>query len=180
MPGDTGYTGYTGDIGPTGATGDIGPTGDTGATGDTGYTGAGYVPMVSTTSVAFVSGGATRTWYVSSVGAFTAGDYVNAFDTTATSTAYFYGQITSITDAGVMGIEVVVTVSGYAGSFPADPSTSWLLKLAGAIGVTGYTGYTGASGNTILSGAGAPSDGLGATGDYYIDLTTMTFYGPKA
>lgn len=35
------------------------------------------------------------------------------------------------------------------------------------------------SGNTILSGDGPPSFGLGTNGDYYVDLTGGRFYGPK-
>ena len=34
--------------------------------------------------------------------------------------------------------------------------------------------------NTIRSGKGAPSSSLGADGDFYIDLSTFNFYGPKA
>ena len=33
--------------------------------------------------------------------------------------------------------------------------------------------------NTILSGKGAPSASLGIAGDFYIDLSSMNFYGPK-
>lgn len=39
---------------------------------------------------------------------------------------------------------------------------------------------TGANGNTILSGSGAPSNGLGVDGDFYYDPATKTMYGPKA
>lgn len=43
----------------------------------------------------------------------------------------------------------------------------------------GATGATGASGRTVLNGSGAPSAGLGVDGDYYIDNTARTIYGPK-
>ncbi len=33
--------------------------------------------------------------------------------------------------------------------------------------------------NTILSGKGAPSASLGIAGDFYIDISSMNFYGPK-
>ncbi len=33
--------------------------------------------------------------------------------------------------------------------------------------------------NTILSGKGAPSASLGLLGDFYIDISSMNFYGPK-
>ena len=35
-------------------------------------------------------------------------------------------------------------------------------------------------GNSILSGSGAPSPGLGEDGDFYVDTATSDFYGPKA
>jgi len=34
--------------------------------------------------------------------------------------------------------------------------------------------------NTILSGRGAPSSAIGIEGDFYIDLATLNFYGPKS
>ena len=33
--------------------------------------------------------------------------------------------------------------------------------------------------NTILNGKSAPSITVGKTGDFYIDVLTMMFYGPK-
>lgn len=41
------------------------------------------------------------------------------------------------------------------------------------------TGPQGPSGRTILNGNGAPSDSLGAVGDFYYDKTNFKFYGPK-
>ena len=49
----------------------------------------------------------------------------------------------------------------------------------GNTGQTGPTGLPGADGNTILSGAGAPTSGLGDPGDFYIDTSTGRIYGPK-
>jgi hypothetical protein len=43
----------------------------------------------------------------------------------------------------------------------------------------GTNGVDGADGNTVRSGAGAPSSGLGADGDFYIDTTSLRIYGPK-
>jgi hypothetical protein len=41
-------------------------------------------------------------------------------------------------------------------------------------------GIQGVAGKTILSGSGAPSSGIGSDGDFYLDTTTSTLYGPKA
>ena len=36
-----------------------------------------------------------------------------------------------------------------------------------------------AAANTVKSGSGVPSTKVGINGDFYIDLSTMNFYGPK-
>lgn len=41
------------------------------------------------------------------------------------------------------------------------------------------TGSGGGSGNTILSGSGAPSGALGVNGDIYLDTAATRLYGPK-
>jgi len=38
---------------------------------------------------------------------------------------------------------------------------------------------TGGSGNTILSGSGAPSSALGVNGDIYLDTAATRLYGPN-
>lgn len=40
-------------------------------------------------------------------------------------------------------------------------------------------GDTGQAGATILNGTGAPSNTIGVTNDFYVDLITQTVYGPK-
>lgn len=35
------------------------------------------------------------------------------------------------------------------------------------------------AGNTVLSGSGAPSAGLGSDGDFYVNTSNYDFYGPK-
>ncbi|HLX27867.1 MAG TPA: hypothetical protein VKV24_05190 [Casimicrobiaceae bacterium] len=50
----------------------------------------------------------------------------------------------------------------------------------GAIGPTGATGPAGADGSSILNGNGAPDNSQGNDGDFYIDTSTNTIYGPKA
>lgn len=50
----------------------------------------------------------------------------------------------------------------------------------GANGRDGAVGGPGAAGNGVLSGSGPPPAGLGRDGDFYLDLTLSTLYGPKA
>jgi len=52
--------------------------------------------------------------------------------------------------------------------------------FAGEQGAIGAAGADGVDGNLILSGAGAPSSGTGANGDFYINTTSSILYGPKA
>lgn len=49
----------------------------------------------------------------------------------------------------------------------------------GAKGEQGLQGVKGEDGTTILSGTGIPSPAIGKTGDFYLDLNTYNFYGPK-
>jgi hypothetical protein len=49
----------------------------------------------------------------------------------------------------------------------------------GDTGATGAIGPAGANGSVIYSGNGAPAGTTGATGDFYIDLSSGNFYGPK-
>jgi hypothetical protein len=41
-------------------------------------------------------------------------------------------------------------------------------------------GKSGKAGRTLRNGAGAPADGLGVNGDFYIDTTSWKIHGPKA
>ena len=43
----------------------------------------------------------------------------------------------------------------------------------------GTVGSGGGGGNTVLNGAGAPSGGTGSDGDFYINTSANTIYGPK-
>lgn len=49
----------------------------------------------------------------------------------------------------------------------------------GTAGTNGTNGTNGTDGKTVRSGSGAPSGGLGVDGDFYIDTTANTIYGPK-
>ena len=45
--------------------------------------------------------------------------------------------------------------------------------------IIGTPGIQGPRGRTILNGVGAPASNLGLTGDFYYDIETTRFYGPK-
>jgi len=52
-------------------------------------------------------------------------------------------------------------------------------KQIGPKGEQGPVGVPGPAGSTVLSGNTAPGASTGAVGDFYLDLSTSKFYGPK-
>jgi hypothetical protein len=73
--------------------------------------------------------------------------------------------------------------------FPNSPSLNDTFTASGTTWVWNGTtwkvvrnsivGPTGPSGKTILSGFGIPDENLGTSGDFYYDINTTRFYGPK-
>jgi hypothetical protein len=51
--------------------------------------------------------------------------------------------------------------------------------VTGITGPTGPQGVTGPMGNQLLSGGANPSSAIGNNGDFYINTTTETLFGPK-
>lgn len=111
----------------------------------------------------------------------------------AAATAYVVGDGVSY-----LGSSYRRLVAGTTAGAPAGDATNWTVLAGkgdtgatGATGPTGATGATGATGSqgiqglpgldgkTVRNGAGAPSGGLGVDGDFYIDTTASSIYGPK-
>lgn len=74
------------------------------------------------------------------------------------------------------GLNIDISNVTITGSLPASSGTSVAGVVQGPIGPVGATGATGSS---VLTGAGAPGNGLGNNGDTYINLTTSGFYSAK-
>lgn len=84
------------------------------------------------------------------------------------------------------------TTEGNNGDFYIRTTTSFIYgpkaggvwpagtSLVGAAGTNGTNGTNGTDGKTVLNGSGVPSSGLGTNGDFYIDTTAWTIYGPKS
>ena len=89
--------------------------------------------------------------------------------------AIVYGQTDPSTTDGVNG-DFYINISN---------TTLWGPKLNGVwttsgIALKGNTGTSGANGSAVLNGTGVPGNGLGSSGDFYIDTTNVRMYGPKA
>lgn len=128
-----------------------GPTGATGATGATGDTGP-----AGATGAAGADGADGASAYEVAVAEGFVGD----------EAAWL---------ASLVGATGATGVQGPLG----DPGATGAQGPQGDAGATGATGAAGADGNTIHSGSGAPSSGLGVDGDFYIDTAASTIYGPK-
>jgi hypothetical protein len=61
-----------------------------------------------------------------------------------------------------------------------NPGAQGVQGIQGPQGTPGTNGTNGTNGNTILTGSGVPSNGIGANGDLYYDPTAKIMYGPKA
>lgn len=61
-----------------------------------------------------------------------------------------------------------------AGVWPAG------VLLVGTAGAAGATGATGAAGHSVLYGAADPTGSDGTNGDFWVNTTAHTFFGPKA
>lgn len=69
----------------------------------------------------------------------------------------------------------------YSIALPKATPAVDLADLAPATASAGeYLLVTGPAGKTILSGTAAPTSGDGTNGDYWLDYTAWTIYGPKA
>ncbi len=76
---------------------------------------------------------------------------------------------------GATGLQGPAGVAGPQG--PAGPTGA--TGAQGPMGATGATGPAGTNGNGVLNGNVAPSNLQGNDGDFYINTSTNTIYGPK-
>lgn len=184
--GPTGMTGPAGPVGPVGPAGLQGIPGPAGPQGPAGASGAAG-------SAGLVWRGAfspTTTYQARDVVAFGGTAYVAAAaDLTGTTPpAAGWDLLAAKGDPGSMGATGPQGAQGPAGP-QGDTGPSGATGAQGPMGATGPQGVQGPSGPqgvpgvdgaSVLSGTGAPTMATGKSGDFYIDRTTMTFYGPKA
>lgn len=95
----------------------------------------------------------------------------------ADGNSYSTGDLTGPTGAtGAQGIQGVQGDVGPQGPQGIQGDTG----ATGATGPAGANGADGADGNTILYGASDPGAGDGVDGDFFINTTSNTIFGPKA
>lgn len=115
------------------------------------------------------------------------GDFYIDITTSTLYGPYSSGWPAGVSLIGATGSQGATGATGAAGSTgatgptgstgPAGPTGA--TGSTGLTGPTGATGSTGNNGNTILNGSSAPATTTGNIGDFYIDLSTNTLYGPK-
>lgn len=64
--------------------------------------------------------------------------------------------------------------------FGPKASGAWPTPGVSLVGPSGSSGTSGTNGNTILNGSGNPSSGQGVNGDFFLNTTSSTLFGPKA
>lgn len=102
---------------------------------------------------------------------------------TASTSALLSGTTDPGPDIGKDGDFYVNTTTGMLfgpkanGAWPPGVSVA---GSPGAKGDTGAPGNTGTAGSTILTGSVDPTSTVGNNGDYYINTSTGTLFGPKA
>ena len=153
LPGPQGLTGSSGAQGIQGITGSIGAQGikgDTGNTGAQGLTGPqGNVGVAGPQGIQGLKGDK--------------GDIGNTGAQGVAGAAGAQGIQGTAGVAGAVGPQGIQGLKGDTGD-------------TGAQGTQGVAGSNGANGSTWMNGAGAPSVGLGAVGDYYINTVTYDVY----
>lgn len=169
-----------------------GPKGDTGADGKTIRNGSG-VPSAGL--------GVNGDFYIDTVAKLVYGPKASGAWGSGTSYVGPAGSTGSTGSTGAAGADGRTILSGSGvpssglganGDFYVNTAASTIygpksagawgsgISLVGPTGSTGSTGTAGADGRTVLNGSGAPSGGLGANGDFYIDTTGHLMYGPKS
>jgi hypothetical protein len=169
--------GPTGNSGTTGATGNNGADGSTGATGNNGIDGATGTPgVVGATGatgnngidgVTGATGGPGATGATGSNGidgATGATGLAGATGATGTNGATGTDGATGATGTGLTGNTGVTGPTGGTGSN----------------GTNGSTGITGSTGLSVLNGVANPTAGVGNNGEFYINTSTNTIFGPKS
>jgi len=190
--GDQGIQGIQGLKGDTGNTGAQGLKGDKGDKGDTGSQGIQGIQGIQ--GLKGDTGDTGATGAASTV----AGPQGIPGTAGADGKTILYGNTNPSSGLGVNGDFFINTNTNFlfgpkaAGTWPAGTSLVGPQGIQGVQGIQGTTGSQGIQGpagtngtdgidgTTLRYGAGAPANGVGFDGEFYINTTTNFIYGPKA
>ena len=181
--GSDGATGATGPQGPIGLTGPAGPQGPAGSTGPTGAIGTagpqgpiGLTGPAGSNGTSGLDGKTVLNGNSNPTSQGVDGDfYIN------TSTSMLFGPKangswpTGISLVGPQGPAGQTGLTGPAGA----TGSAGIQGPIGPQGAAGSNGVAGVDGKTILNGTSNPTN-QGVNGDFYINTSTNTFFGPKA
>ncbi len=87
---------------------------------------------------------------------------------------FLYGTVAPTAGIGADGDFYIDTTTYYL--YGPQASGTW----PAGVSLVGPAGTNGTNGNTVLYGTVAPTAGIGADGNFYIDTVTNYLYGPKA
>ncbi len=94
----------------------------------------------------------------------------------------YYGSIAPTTQ-GINGDTYLLTTNG---TFYTKTGGTWVAQFSmatgpvGPQGEPGTNGTNGVDGNTVLYGTTNPSNTIGVNGNFYLNYSNFTFFGPKA
>lgn len=162
--------------GPRGLAGLAGTDGQDGSAGEHGAPGAPGATILTGSGLPTDGVGADGDYYVDTQTAQLYGPKKSGtWPTTGTSLRGSTGPAGPTGAAGPKGITGSAGPTGSTGPTGVAGPTG----PAGVDGVDGVDGADGADGSTILSGTSAPTAGDGSLGDFFLDSSTLTLYGPK-
>lgn len=171
VPGLPGPAGPQGSPGPAGASGPQGLAGAVGAPGAAVRTGTGDPTQLGVA-------GASGDYYFNVSNNSLYGPWAGAWPATGLALAGTQGPTGAGGPAGAPGAPGLPGLPGAPGASGPQGTAG----PAGQAGTQGSAGATGARGASLSSGAGDPTRmGVsGAAGDFYLDTTTHSLYGPFA
>ena len=99
-----------------------------------------------------------------------------------TGMLWFSTNTLFIDDDSIQTSKTATLATGPTGStgYTGPTGSTGYTGPTGETGPTGTTGPSGLRGTQIYAGYGTPATPLGSQGDFYLDLTTGTLYGPKS
>ena len=75
---------------------------------------------------------------------------------------------------------VLITLGACGGGSEGVPGAPGVAGTVGSVGANGAVGAPGLAGSSLLGGSANPGSDVGSSGDFFLNTTTGTLFGPKA